>query len=76
MPTFAEQAHAAVVEQVKREAPARLQADITTDGVEASINVTKARWTFTAYVKKAWERAWSAGARIERPLGLFRNNKA
>lgn len=71
MPSILEAGHAATIEEVKKENPATLRADIDTRGVEASVNTTKGKWTFTAYAKKLWRGAWSYGGRVERPLGFL-----
>jgi hypothetical protein len=63
--------HKAALEEVRKEAPASINVDVNLKGVEASVDVTRRQWTLTAYARRVWAGAWSAGARLSRPLGLF-----
>lgn len=69
--TLTEQAHDAVVAEVKKTSANAVTLDVNMASAEASIDFTKAKWTFTAYVKKVFKGAFSTGARISRPLGIL-----
>jgi hypothetical protein len=68
---LSEQANDAVLAAVKKEAPKTLRVDVNLQEAAVSINTTKAKWTLTAYAKKAWKGAFSTGLRVERPLSLL-----
>ena len=69
--TLAEQAHDAMVAEIQTESPATLAVDASQERAEITVHTTKRGWTFTAYVKKLWKGAASAGLRVERPLSLL-----
>ena len=69
--TFQDSIHDAVVAEVKKSSANSVTLDVDLNEAEVSLNTTKAKWTFTAYVKKVWKGAFSTGLRVERPLSLL-----
>jgi hypothetical protein len=69
--SLTEQAHEAVLAEVKTTSANAVVLDVNLAEAEASINTTKAKWSFTAYVKKVFKGAFTTGVRIERPLSLL-----
>lgn len=69
--TLEQAAHDAVVAEVKKTSANTVALDVDLKEAEITLNTTKAKWTFTAYVKKVWKGAFSTGVRVERPLSLL-----